>query len=169
MTPNVSKTGYHKFRVAIKAFALAAMLGAMSMPALAHGGGGGGGGHGGGRGGHGGGFGGFHGGFRGGFFGGYGFGGFGFYDPFWGYPFWGYPYAGYAYGYPAYAYPMPYGYPYGYPAAAPPPADPAQGAPAAPAPQSQSFWYYCPPSKAYYPYVSSCAKPWQQVPTTPPH
>jgi len=39
------------------------------------------------------------------------------------------------------------------PAAAPPP-------PAAPA---ESFWYYCPNSKAYYPNVQSCTEPWVRV------
>lgn len=36
---------------------------------------------------------------------------------------------------------------------------------AAPAPQS---WYYCEASRAYYPYVSTCAAGWKQVPATPP-
>jgi hypothetical protein len=30
------------------------------------------------------------------------------------------------------------------------------------------YWYYCPDSNAYYPYVSSCASDWQAVPTVPP-
>jgi hypothetical protein len=50
-------------------------------------------------------------------------------------------------------------------AAPPPPSAPAQ--PAASAPQTGS-WYYCESSKAYYPYVSSCAEGWKQVPAAPP-
>lgn len=35
------------------------------------------------------------------------------------------------------------------------------------APQSQPYWYYCEPSKTYYPYVSSCEAEWKAVPATP--
>ena len=35
----------------------------------------------------------------------------------------------------------------------------------APAP---AYWYYCPASRAYYPYVQSCAAGWQTVPAAPP-
>jgi len=38
-------------------------------------------------------------------------------------------------------------------------------APPAPAPQ---YWYYCQPSKTYYPYVKSCPSGWSRVPVTPP-
>lgn len=31
-----------------------------------------------------------------------------------------------------------------------------------------NVWYYCESSKTYYPYVSSCAEGWKQVPATPP-
>jgi hypothetical protein len=31
------------------------------------------------------------------------------------------------------------------------------------APQTQGSWYYCPASRAYYPYVKDCASGWQQV------
>ncbi|HEY8069876.1 MAG TPA: hypothetical protein VIF38_13420 [Burkholderiales bacterium] len=31
------------------------------------------------------------------------------------------------------------------------------------APQTQGSWYYCPASRAYYPYVKDCASSWQQV------
>ena len=41
---------------------------------------------------------------------------------------------------------------------------PAQAAPPAPEP----FWYYCPDSKTYYPYVQQCAVPWQRVSPHPP-
>ena len=34
-------------------------------------------------------------------------------------------------------------------------------------PPAQS-WYYCRESDAYFPYVSSCAAGWEQVPATPP-
>jgi hypothetical protein len=30
------------------------------------------------------------------------------------------------------------------------------------------LWYYCPDSKAYYPYVRECPKGWQTVPAQPP-
>jgi hypothetical protein len=38
----------------------------------------------------------------------------------------------------------------------------------APAPQAASTWYYCPTSRAYYPYVATCASQWQMVPAVPP-
>ena len=28
------------------------------------------------------------------------------------------------------------------------------------------YWYYCPASKTYYPYVKSCEEPWQAVQPT---
>ena len=33
------------------------------------------------------------------------------------------------------------------------------------------YWYYCPDSKAYYPYVQQCPTAWLKVipQTTPPH
>lgn len=34
---------------------------------------------------------------------------------------------------------------------------------------SQAYWYYCPESSTYYPYVKECAVPWQrEVPRPPP-
>jgi hypothetical protein len=48
----------------------------------------------------------------------------------------------------------------------PPQVPPANSAPA-PGYQSSPYWYYCAPSQTYYPYVASCAAPWQQVPATP--
>jgi hypothetical protein len=33
---------------------------------------------------------------------------------------------------------------------------------------SGSFWYYCPDTQAYYPYVSRCASPWERVAPQPP-
>jgi len=88
-------------------------------------------------------------------------GGFFFAAPFFYYP-------GYAY-YPRYYYP-PYHYPSHYPssvaAQAGPPVYIEQSAPAAgPAPSQSStaYWYYCRDSQTYYPYVQSCASPWQEV------
>ena len=73
-------------------------------------------------------------------------------------PYWfGWP--GYAYPYPAYSYPVypaPYAYS-GYAETAVPAASPAP-----------STWYFCRSSGAYYPYASSCAEGWQQVPAVPP-
>ena len=34
---------------------------------------------------------------------------------------------------------------------------------------AKSYWYYCPDSKAYYPYVKECASPWQKVEPRPPN
>jgi hypothetical protein len=42
------------------------------------------------------------------------------------------------------------------------PAPPPQAAPA------EQFWYYCPDSKTYYPYVQNCASAWQRVTPRPP-
>lgn len=36
-----------------------------------------------------------------------------------------------------------------------------------PAPAAESYWYYCPGSKAYYPSVSSCSEAWVKVPPRP--
>jgi hypothetical protein len=88
----------------------------------------------------------------------------------------GAPAFAFGYGYRPYYYPPAY-YPYApyYPApvvvapAAPPvyierPDEQA----AAPASGADS-WYYCPDTKTYYPYVGTCASPWQRVaPQVPP-
>jgi hypothetical protein len=38
----------------------------------------------------------------------------------------------------------------------------------APSPQqSQAYWYYCPNSKSYYPYVRQCASSWRPVTPQP--
>ncbi|HEX4299866.1 MAG TPA: hypothetical protein VH327_03260 [Gammaproteobacteria bacterium] len=58
---------------------------------------------------------------------------------------------------PVYPYPDPY-VPSGF--AAPPPPE----AEDAPPPASDQFWYFCPASNAYYPYVPACPTGWQQVP-----
>src|SRR3954468_21951896 len=59
---------------------------------------------------------------------------------------------------PAFYYPRPYYY-------APPPVYLGQH-PIAP----QSYWYYCAPAGAYYPYVADCPGGWQRVvPQNPPN
>jgi hypothetical protein len=93
--------------------------------------------------------------------------GFGF-----GYPF-GYPW-GSSWGY-GYGYPYPYYYPY-YPAYYPAPVVPQQQPtvyieqPQTQQPQTQQptgYWYYCPTSQAYYPYVRECTVGWQRVAPQP--
>lgn len=71
---------------------------------------------------------------------------------------WGYAPYPYTYGYDPYYYPpavyvqeQPLEYmeqPVPPPTSAPPP---------------QQYWYYCEASKTYYPYVQTCATPWQHV------
>ncbi|HEY3846206.1 MAG TPA: hypothetical protein VGL95_03740 [Acetobacteraceae bacterium] len=56
---------------------------------------------------------------------------------------------------PVYPYPDPY-VPSDF-AAPPPPED-------TPPPATDQFWYFCPASNAYYPYVPACPTGWQQVP-----
>lgn len=72
----------------------------------------------------------------------------------------------YFYDAPVYPYPDPYVPPVVVAPQAPvvvaPPAP--QAAPPQPAAQ---YWYYCDASKEYYPYVTSCATAWRQVPATP--
>jgi hypothetical protein len=38
---------------------------------------------------------------------------------------------------------------------------------ATPEAQPENYWYYCPDSQGYYPYVGSCASPWQRVAPQP--
>ena len=45
---------------------------------------------------------------------------------------------------------------------------PAPGPVVAPVSQPGAYWYYCPASRTYYPYVASCQSGWQTVPATPP-
>ena len=89
-------------------------------------------------------------------------------------------------GGPVFPYYAPYHRPYYYPRYYYPPTVvvPAPSAPvyieqgvAAPAPaagptaqSATAYWYYCPDSQTYYPYVQQCASPWQQVvpQATPP-
>jgi len=85
---------------------------------------------------------------------------------------WGYrPY--YPYYYPSYYYP-PYYYPPAYVVPAPVVVQPAappvyieRSDEQAAAPGSSDYWYYCPDTKSYYPYVGSCASPWQRVAPRP--
>jgi hypothetical protein len=78
---------------------------------------------------------------------------------------------GFAFGgpwwYPSYSYAAPYYYP---PPAYYPPATyyvpPPQTAYSS---ESDGYWYYCPGSKSFYPYVTECAGDWQRVePRAPP-
>lgn len=59
----------------------------------------------------------------------------------------------YFYPQPVYPYPDPY---------APPTY--VAATPSGPAPPAT--WYYCPTSKTYYPYVTTCTADWQAVPAT---
>ena len=80
---------------------------------------------------------------------------------------------GFGFGYPGYGYP--YYAPYSY---YPPYASPVvvqqqpttyveQPAPQAQTQQPAGYWYYCDDSRAYYPYVKSCASGWQRVSPQP--
>jgi hypothetical protein len=92
------------------------------------------------------------------------------------------PYYGY---YPAPSYYAPAYYAPSYASYAPPPAAAPQAALGAPAPlppasatarrpagsaqpPTGNAYYFCPTSKAYYPYVATCPVAWRPVPTTPP-
>lgn len=86
----------------------------------------------------------------------------------------GAPLFAYGYGYrpyyPYYPYYPPAYYPYAAPVVVQPATPPVyversdEQAAAPPA----DYWYYCPDTKTYYPYVASCASPWQRVaPQTP--
>lgn len=35
-------------------------------------------------------------------------------------------------------------------------------------PPPTAYWYYCSPTRSYYPYVSDCTEAWQRVPPVPP-
>jgi hypothetical protein len=144
----------NRLSTTVRTATVAALLLMLATPVFARGGGGtGGGGMGGGGMGGGGGGEGWHGGGGGHGHGFYccGFRGRGFGFGFYGYPFWGFPFWGY-WGYPYYG-DYGYGPPYYANAAGPPP--------------TQSFWYFCPSSNAYYPYVKTCADHWEAVPATP--
>jgi len=79
----------------------------------------------------------------------------GWLDPWWGYPYYSYPY-----------YPYPYNPYY----AAPPVAtqqQPQVYVEPAPQQEDQNYWYYCPKSKGYYPYVKKCPEGWLKVVPSP--
>jgi len=71
--------------------------------------------------------------------------------PEWG-PWWGYPYYSYPY------YPAPPVINQQYPSVYIEPA---------PQQEEQSYWYYCPKSKGYYPYVKRCPEGWLRVIPSP--
>ena len=109
-----------------------------------------------------------------------------------GYPGWGYPYAGYGYGFgwglgygagwavattPAWGWPvapaayvMPSWVPMGVVVEPSPFVEPAplESTPPVPqaAPQQPGFWYYCTDPAGYYPYVTTCSRPWVAVQPT---
>ncbi|HEU0289892.1 MAG TPA: hypothetical protein VFR39_03995 [Burkholderiales bacterium] len=88
---------------------------------------------------------------------------------------WSHAHFGFYFGAPAFwHYPSPYYYyppAYYYPPVGVEPASPAtyveRGDARAGREQAQDYWYYCPESQAYYPYVKQCAKGWQKVPPQP--
>ncbi|MEJ2684652.1 MAG: hypothetical protein P8Z71_09680 [Candidatus Sulfobium sp.] len=92
--------------------------------------------------------------------------------PWWGYasPYY-YPYYTY---YPYYSYPYSYGFsPYYYAPSVVPetPQSYIEREGPEPSPTASNWpqdWFYCPDSKAYYPYVKECKDGWQTVPSTPP-
>ncbi|MBX3622093.1 MAG: hypothetical protein KF891_19165 [Rhizobacter sp.] len=67
--------------------------------------------------------------------------------PFWWPGYWGYPYV------------------VERPVIVQPPAEPLVLQPSAA--QQNQLWYYCRDAQMYYPYVTSCPSPWQEVPATP--
>jgi len=76
---------------------------------------------------------------------------------------------GWPYYYPYYGYG--YGYPYYYPPAVVQPSSPPvyiERQDTEEAAPSTSYWYFCPESKAYYPYVKQCPGGWQRVAPQPP-
>ena len=80
-------------------------------------------------------------------------------------PFW-YPFGWYPYGY-AYSYPFPVYAPSAVVVESAPQTYIQQGDGQA---EAQHYWYFCRPSKTYYPYVKECPEGWLQVvpQTSPP-
>jgi hypothetical protein len=72
------------------------------------------------------------------------------------------------YYFPSYYYPSPYYYSYpsavyGLPATPPVYVERSEGqAPAESQPPAVAYWYFCPDSNAYYPYVRECSSEWQR-------
>jgi hypothetical protein len=83
-------------------------------------------------------------------------------------PGWPYRYPPYYYGYGAY----PYYYPPVVVERVAPPVYIEQQQAEPPAtgtvPPPINYWYYCPPTQAYYPYVKECPTGWRKVLPTPP-
>jgi hypothetical protein len=91
----------------------------------------------------------------------------------------GHSHFGVFFGFPGpFYYPAPVYYPYPryyetQPVYLPPPQYIEQNPPAQPAPPTSGaptqgagsghYWYYCPDSRTYYPYVQTCGTQWQQV------
>ena len=81
---------------------------------------------------------------------------------------------GFHFGFPVFPpygyYPPPPVYYYPPPVAAIPAPSPVyiERGDAQSAPSAESYWYYCPDSKTYYPYVRECASEWQRVSPRPP-
>jgi len=76
---------------------------------------------------------------------------------------------GYPYYYPPAYYPSPYYQsPYYYPAPSSPPVYVERQDAAPEAPPASAYWYYCPETKTYYPYVKQCPGGWQRVSPEPP-
>lgn len=83
-------------------------------------------------------------------------------------PWWPHRYPSYYFGYGAYPYYYP---PVVIERSAPPVyieqqqvEPPASGT----VPPPINYWYYCPPTQAYYPYVKECPTGWRKVLPTPP-
>ena len=119
------------------------------------------------RGGHGGGH--YQGGHGGGYYrGGHGGHYYGHSGVHWGFYFGGWPYYNSWY-YPPYPYYYPYSPYYGGTVVVPSgPTTYVERGDEQAAPEAQSWWYYCPESKTYYPYVKQCPGGWQKVSPQPP-
>jgi hypothetical protein len=94
-------------------------------------------------------------------------------NPWWGYPSpYYYPYYSYYPYYPYGYYPYyPYSYGYGPSAVVPETPSYIEQEESGSSPSSSKWpedWFYCPGSKAYYPYVKKCPGGWQTVPAKPP-
>ena len=78
---------------------------------------------------------------------------------------------GFNFGFPGYYYPAPYYYYpppyYAAPVVVQSPPQVYVERDAAPAPEAQSYWYYCAATRGYYPYVKECPGGWQRVAPAP--
>jgi hypothetical protein len=75
-------------------------------------------------------------------------------------PYWAYPYPHYYYPPAYYVYSPP-------PVVVQEPPVYVQQQQAAAAPQTETYWYYCPSAQGYYPAVQTCSEPWVRVPPRP--